>query len=80
VGTDKDAESPVTLDSIEWADIIFVMERRHRHKLCSMFGSRVRRKKIVCLDIPDEFDYMDPVLVRLLKIVVPRHLPAVFMR
>lgn len=34
------------------------------------------RTRIVMLDIPDEFDYMDPLLVQLLKAKVPRFLPS----
>jgi predicted protein tyrosine phosphatase len=77
-GTNKDADSPVTWEAADWADVIFVMEKAHRNRLSKMFGSRIRRKRIICLNIPDEFDYMDPLLVELLKRVVPRHLPSVF--
>ena len=55
---------------IEWADVIFVMENRHRKKLSKMFRPHLKNKRIVCLDIPDEFEYMDPVLIRLLKVKV----------
>ena len=30
-GTNSDAETPVSGDLIEWADIIFVMEKSHRN-------------------------------------------------
>jgi predicted protein tyrosine phosphatase len=77
-GTNKDAASPVTLEAVDWADVIFVMEKVHRNRLSKMFGSRIRRKRVICLNVPDEFEYMDPVLVKLLKAVVPKHLPSVF--
>ena len=74
-GTSPDAEEQVTPDHILWADIIFVMERSHRRQLATRFRSHVKDKRIVCLDIPDKFAFMDPVLVRLLETKVSRYLP-----
>ena len=66
-GTDRGAETPVSSELIEWADVIFVMERAHRNKLSKSFRAQLKDKRIVCLDIPDDFEYMDPMLVRLLE-------------
>ena len=74
-GTDRDAENPITPELVEWADVIFVMEKAHRRKLTSRFGKYLANKRLICLDIPDEYPFMDPELVRLLKAKVPRHLP-----
>ena len=74
-GLAPDADTPLTPDALQWADVVFVMERAHRSRLTSRFREHVRNKRVVCLDIPDEYDYMDPDLVRLLKAKVPRHLP-----
>ena len=71
-GTENDAEVPVTAELIEWADIIFVMETTHRNKLSKKFRQHLKGKRIVCLNIPDEFEFMDPTLVSLLKAKVPR--------
>lgn len=76
-GTNRDAENPVTPEWLAWADIVFVMERAHRSKLSGKFGRHLGGKRVICLDIPDEFDFMDPGLVRLLRARVPRHLPSV---
>ncbi len=73
-GLSSDAEIQLSADQVTEADIIFVMEKRHRALLTKRFGSRVQGKKIVCLGIPDKYQYMDPVLVSRLKIVVPKHL------
>lgn len=75
-GLNNDAENPVTPEVLAWADIIFVMERAHRNKLSAKFRSSLDGKRIICLDIPDDYDYMDPALVALLKARVSRHLPA----
>ncbi|MCW4460536.1 low molecular weight protein tyrosine phosphatase family protein [Sphingomonas sp. BT-65] len=74
-GTNHDAENPLTPELVEWADYIFVMERAHRNKIQKHFRSSLDRQRIVCLDIPDEYEYMDPVLVRLLEARMARYLP-----
>jgi predicted protein tyrosine phosphatase len=66
-GLDRYAELPVSTEMIEWADIIFVMEKSHRNKLSKNFQSFLKGKKVICLDIPDDFEYMEPVLINLLK-------------
>jgi predicted protein tyrosine phosphatase len=66
-GTNRNAENPVSPEIIEWADVIFVMERAHRNKLSSQFRAHLRDKRVICLDIPDDFEYMDPMLIRLLE-------------
>jgi len=75
-GLNHDADNPVTPELVEWADLIFVMERAHRSKLQRKFRASLNGKRVVCLEIPDEFDYMEPALVRLLEAKVPRFLPA----
>jgi len=66
-GLNPEAETPVSSELVEWADVIFVMERAHRNKLARTFRPFLRDKRVVCLDIPDQFEYMDPALVRLLE-------------
>jgi predicted protein tyrosine phosphatase len=66
-GLNHDAETPVSPELLEWADVIFVMERAHRNRLSKRFQAHLKSKRIVCLDIPDRFQYMDPALIRLLE-------------
>ncbi len=73
-GTNSDAETPISGDLIEWADIVFVMEKTHRSKVSKKFKHLLGKKKLVCLDIPDNYDCMDPELIRLLKAGVIKHL------
>ena len=72
-GTNKDCESPVSGDLIEWADVILVMEASHRNKLTKKFQPLLKGKKLGVLSIPDHFDYMDPLLVKLLETRVPAY-------
>ena len=69
-GTEKSARIKVTARLIIWADIIFVMEKRHRQRLSENFPTEIATKKIVVLDIADEYHYMDDELVELLKTAV----------
>lgn len=73
-GTNNDAENPLSTELIEWADIVFVMEKAHRTKVQSKYRSALKDKRLICLHIPDDYDFMDPALVQLLKAKVPRHL------
>lgn len=74
-GINSDADNPVSPELLAWADIILVMESTHRAKLSAKFNSHISKKRIVCLNIPDEYEYMDSALVALLNAKVPRYLP-----
>jgi predicted protein tyrosine phosphatase len=74
-GLDPAAEVPVTPELLQWANLIFVMETVHRKKLSAKFGAHLNRQRIICLDIPDNYEYMEPALMELLKKRVAPHLP-----
>jgi predicted protein tyrosine phosphatase len=48
------------------------MEEIHRRKLNERFKGKLQAKKIVVLDIADDYSFMDSELVRILKVKVPR--------
>lgn len=66
-GTDKTAKKVISRDILSWADSIIVMERHHRNYIRQRFPEIYQNKKIVCLYIPDEYDFMEPELITLLK-------------
>ncbi|GAA5446251.1 hypothetical protein Misp06_04465 [Microbulbifer sp. NBRC 101763] len=66
-GISNDAEVHVGLEDIEWADHIFVMEKVHKKKLSSKFGRAIKDKKVISLDISDNYDYMDKELIDILR-------------
>ena len=74
-GVSHDADEPVTPEQLAWADLVVVMERSHRNKLTARHPAALRGKRVVCLDIPDDYGFMDPALVRLLEVRMARHLP-----
>ncbi len=66
-GLNHDAEVPLSPEQIAWADLILVMEKTHRNRLNRHFRSHLRGKRVAVLNIPDDFDYMEPALIELLK-------------
>lgn len=66
-GTNNDAEQPLSGDLIEWADTIVVMERHHRNRVTKKFRDQLKGKHIAVLGIPDEYEFMQPELVNLLR-------------
>ncbi len=52
-GLNNDAENPLTSELVEWAEMIFVMEKAHRKKLSSKFKKHLGNKRVICLEIPD---------------------------
>ena len=61
-------ENPVNANDIEWADIIFTMENEQRNELSRRFPKQYLRKKILCLNIPDVYNFYNPELIKLLNI------------
>lgn len=51
------------------------MEKAHKAKLSARFMAQLAGKRVVCLGIADNYEFMDPALVRLLKAKVKPHLP-----
>ncbi|MES2289465.1 MAG: low molecular weight protein tyrosine phosphatase family protein [Pseudomonadota bacterium] len=74
-GTNNDAENPLTNELVRWADVIVVMEKAHRTKVQKRFRSALHGKRMICVDIPDEFGFMDPELVKLLETRLAGYFP-----
>jgi len=74
-GLGHEAEVPVSPELLAWADLVFVMEKVHRVRLSAKFGRHLNGKRVVCLDIPDNYAFMDPALIQRLKQKVVRFLP-----
>ncbi|WP_207283108.1 low molecular weight protein tyrosine phosphatase family protein [Pseudomonas sp. FW300-N2F2] len=73
-GTSPNARKPIGPADIRWADIIFVMERKHLNRLQAEYARLLQYKRIHSLDIPDDFRYMDPELVGMLESAVTPYL------
>jgi len=66
-GTSRDAMVRVNQLMLDWADIVFVMDDVQRRDLRRMFPGHPGIERVVCLDIPDRFDFLHPELVTLLE-------------
>ncbi|MEP6343281.1 MAG: phosphotyrosine protein phosphatase [Maricaulaceae bacterium] len=66
-GTSPRAGRTVNAKDISWADIIFVMEQKHKDRLRASFPSQTKYAKVTVLDIPDDYQYADPELIALIK-------------
>ncbi len=66
-GTSVEAECQVSADLLEWADRVFVMQRSQQRYLQVHFAHVLKDKKIVCLNVPDVYTYMQPELVTILR-------------
>ena len=66
-GVSRSAVHQVTARDLEWADVVCVMESEHKKRLIEDHGNLARRKHLHVLDIPDDYEFNDPVLVQLLQ-------------
>ena len=65
-GVRSEAERRVSEADLAWADVVFVMEREHKLRIATRFEG-LELPRIEVLDIPDDFEVMDPQLVELLR-------------
>lgn len=64
-GLSADADERVGPEQLAWADTIAVMEKAQLSRLKRQLGSHLKGKHLVCLDIPDSYEFMQPELVEL---------------
>ncbi|SDI95360.1 hypothetical protein SAMN04487926_1286 [Paraburkholderia steynii] len=64
----------VSMEQVLWADMIFVMERVHKARLSKKFGTSLKSKQIICLDIPDKYTFMQPELITILERTAGKYL------
>ncbi len=66
-GTSDEAMVQVNQRMLEWADIVFIMDDEQRRELARMFPGHPALDRVVCLDIQDQYHFLDPELVNLLE-------------
>jgi len=62
----------ISKEKIDWADVIIVMEDHQRKMIGELYPSEYIKKRILCLDIPDIYNYKEPALIRVLKLKVEK--------
>jgi len=73
-GTSPRAKRTVNAKNLQWADLIFVMEYKHKDRLKAEYNRVLQYKKIIVLDIPDDYLYMDEELVEVLELSIEGYL------
>lgn len=74
-GTADGARIKVTAGHLGWADVIVVMEKKHKERLREKFPKEFAGKKCVCLFVPDDYEFMEPALIELLREKMREHFP-----
>jgi len=73
-GTGEKARTRVNEKLIAWADVIFVMEQRHRDILKQQFPVQLKNKTLRVLDIEDNYRFNDPELVEIFTVCLADYL------
>ena len=73
-GTETDSRVKVTPGLLGWADIIFCMEKKHVRRIREKYPDIAADKKLVCLNIDDDYEYMDEELQELLQSAVSEYI------
>ena len=73
-GSEQSTATELTAENINWSDLIFAMEDKHKQTMIEKFPFEIEQKKIVVLDIPDKYKYMDDELIQEIKIKVNKYI------
>jgi predicted protein tyrosine phosphatase len=74
-GTEESARIKVTAGHLGWADVIVVMEKRHKERLQQKYPEELAVKSCVCLFISDDCEFMDSMLIEILRKKMREHFP-----
>ena len=66
-GTSEEAMVRVNQRMLEWADLVFVMDGEQVSALAKMFPDHPKLPEVVCLNIQDNYHFLDPELVAILQ-------------
>ena len=77
-GTEDAARIKVTAGHLGWAEVVMVMEKRHKERLQQKYPDFMTGKKCFCLFIGDDYEFMEPELVALRHEKMNAHLPELF--
>jgi predicted protein tyrosine phosphatase len=73
-GTGDKARIKVNAKLLAWADVVLVMERKHRQLLQQRFPNEMADKETVVLDIEDDYQYNDPELIGILQVALVHYI------
>ena len=73
-GTSAKARIKINEKLLIWADLVFVMERKHYEILFKNYNELLAYKKVITLNIPDEYIFGDEELIEILKSELSQYL------
>lgn len=73
-GTESNSRIKVTPGLLGWADVIFCMEKKHMRRIKDKYSDAILGKKVICLNISDDFEFMDEELQEMLKSYVEEYI------
>ncbi len=62
-GTASFAKTQLSRELLNWSEVIFVFEKDQITAMTERFEDIVEKKRIICLGLPDKFEYKSPSLV-----------------
>ncbi len=65
-GVSSSAKHTITESDLAWADLVFVMEPEHKRRIVERFR-HLDLPQIECLEIPDDFPFMNEELQTLIR-------------
>ncbi len=68
-GVRSGAKRRVSEADLRWADVVFAMEREHQLWIAARFEG-LELPRIDVLEIPDDFEYLDPALQEMLRLML----------
>ncbi len=68
-GVRSGANRRVSERDLRWADVVFVMEQEHKLWITMRFEG-LNLPRIDVLEIPDDFEFMDPALQEMLRLML----------
>ena len=66
-GVSPSSRQRINEKTLHWASLVLVMERKHAARIREQFSYMDELPPIESLQIPDEFVFMDPELIRLIR-------------
>ena len=66
-GVSGKARQRLAAADLEWADLVLVMEKEHRTRMREQFPDLMADVDVHVLDIPDDYAFMDPELMEMLR-------------
>jgi predicted protein tyrosine phosphatase len=63
----------ISSSDLIWADLVLVMESKHKIRIMEMFRG-FKLPSIKSLDIPDEYEYMDEELIKVIRSSAEYHI------